>query len=217
MKFNLKIFMRKLYKIKNIVIALPLFFGIVACDNNDDTTVNAELTVEEIVDQGWEYFSDNDYSMALEVFETAIWRGGNIADAYNGAGWSAGKIVELENGLDRSAANFSHSLSMDTTMYDAIGGWAFIAFQQGDWTSAIEKADSLLNRRPGWRFLHESTVDFQDLRLMKAKSYFNKLDFESSYKLITDFLNPSFETDISTEEGRMELQQEIERLRLIYG
>jgi len=217
MRIHLNMFINNLNKLKTIALVFPFLLGVIACDNKDDTTIHDELTVDEIVDQGWNYFSESDYTSALEEFETAIGRGGKIADAYNGAGWSAGKIIDLANGLERSATNFSQSLSIDTTMYDALGGWAFIAFQQGEWTAAIEKADSLLNRRPGWRFLHQSTIDFQDLRLLKAKSYFNNLDFNSSYQVITDFLNPSFVADVSTEEGRMELQQEIERLRLIYG
>jgi hypothetical protein len=52
---------------------------------------------------------------------------------------------------------------------------------------------------------------------MTAQANFYILEFETCYAIITSYLNPSFETDVATEKGRMELQHEIERLRLIYG
>jgi tetratricopeptide (TPR) repeat protein len=150
---------RKNSKIRHLVILLPLTLGIVACDNGDDPKANDELGVEEIIDLGWNYFSENNYSDALELFEAAISRSGNIADAHNGAGWSHG---HMRDGLTQATNSFSNSYSIDTTMYDALGGWAFATFELGNWVSAIEKSDSLLNRRPGWRFLHESNTNFHD-------------------------------------------------------
>ncbi len=203
-----------LSKARYFAILILFTISVVACEKDNNTVASDELTVAEIIDRGWEYYSTNNYTDALEEFESAISRGGDIADAYNGIGWSRGHMTD---GLKLAATSFSQCLEMDTTMYDALGGWAFITFEQGNWESAIEKSDSLLHRRPGWRFLHESTTNFQDIRLMMAQANFYILDFEASYSIITDYLNPDFETDITTEEGRMELQQEIERLRLIYG
>ena len=214
MKLKTKMIISNFSKIRHLLIIFLLTVTIVACDKDDDTVVNDELSVEEIIDLGWEYFAANDYSGALEKFEAAISRGGSIADAHNGAGWSHGHMID---GLSSAANSFSQSYSADTTMYDALGGWAFVAFEQGKWVSAIEKSDSLLHRRPGWRFLHESNTNFQDIRLMMAQANFYTLDFESCYNIITDFFNPSFEADVTTEQGQMELQLEIERLRLIYG
>jgi len=214
MKKKLIMVTGRILSIGKLIVLLPLIIGLIACGKDDDNPVNAELSVSEMIDRGWERFEEADYSGALIEFEAAIERGGDIADAHNGAGWSAG---QLTNSLSVAAASFSRSLATDTTMYDALGGWAFIAFQQDEFTSAIEKADSLLHRRPGWRFLHQTSLDFRDVRLMTAHSYFFMLDFESCYRIIVDYFTPSFVTDVDTEQGRIDLQQEMERLRRKYG
>lgn len=191
-----------------------LLFGTMGCDKDDDDSKQAQLTARELTNLGWDEFKGLNYSAALLNFNEAKLRDENFADAYNGAGWALGR---LPGQLHLAGDNFARCLQLDTTRYDAIGGWSFTEYQLGNYISALNKADSLLQRRSGWRFLHQPEVDFRRLRLMKASAYYSIEQYEDSYEEIINYLNYNFEADISTLEGRRELLAEIERLRRIYG
>ncbi|MDP8228123.1 MAG: hypothetical protein P9M15_01570 [Candidatus Electryoneaceae bacterium] len=186
----------------------------VGCSDDDGGTTGPELSAQELVDEGWDKFEEDDWNGALTDFRSAIDRDINLSDAYNGAGWASGKSPD---GLNNAADYFDVSLQKDTTRYDALGGWAFVVYQQGEWQLSIEKAEYVLHRRPGWRFLHQSSLDFNDLRLMMTTAWCNLDNYDTAYNIVIDYLNPTFETDITTPEGRRELLEEIERLRRIYG
>ncbi len=187
---------------------------VVGCEKDDEDTSNQALTASELTTQGWRAFESGDYLTALNNFNMALSKDNNFSDAYNGLGWTSGKIPAR---LNEAPNYFARSYALDTTRYDALGGWAFAVYQQGNWSSAIEKGDSLLHRRPGWRFLHEPTLDFRDVWLMIAAAYFNLADYYAAYRTIVEHLNAGFEADVNTPAGRRELLEEIERLRRIYG
>jgi len=199
----------KLLGISALLVGAVLLNG---CKKDDGPSV-AVLTPTEQVALGWEYFVGGDYTGSLSEFTLALGRDATLSDAMNGIGWSIGRIPGR---LSEAPQWFARALARDTTRYDALGGWAFAAYQLGDWQSAIHKSDSLLHRRPGWRFLHESTVDQNDIILMQAAAYYNLGDFATSLVSVTS-LNAAFEADVSTPAGRRELFDEIERLRRVYG
>ncbi len=200
------------HTIKALFLVTFLTFALSGCDGEDGPS-GPELTADYLTELGWDSFEQFDYQSALDDFKAALGKNPDHADANNGAGWSAGK---LHGHLNEAPAYFAKSLQIDTTVYDALGGWTFVVFQTGDYEAAIDKADSLLHRRPVWQFHHEQTLDHFDIRLVLAVSYFNIGEFEASYETVR-FLNRYFETDISTPAGRRELFEEIERLRLVYG
>ncbi len=185
------------------------------CSKEDDSpTSGANLSPAQQVGQGWTYYEEGEYTKALQEFEGAIGRDASLSDAWNGKGWTLGKLPDR---LDDAPVCFARALQIDTTRYDAIGGWAFAAYQLGSWSSAIQKSDSLLHRRPGWRFLHEATLNDDDVQLLKAAAHYNLGDFASSYSTVVNYLNPLFEADITKPAGRHELLDEIERLRRVNG
>lgn len=203
--------------VKGLIISMlvaSFSFSVISCGDDEDDNTQAQLTVQEVSARGWESFKDADYSSALTDFSAVIQRDANYSDAYNGAGWSVGR---LPNRLSEAGAYFSRSLQLDTSRYDALGGWSFVEYQLGNYQSSLNKADSLLNRRPGWRFLHQPSVDFRKLRLTKAAAYYSLEQFSNSLSEIRSYLNADFEADVATQEGRRELLSEIERLRRIYG
>lgn len=194
------------------VIALGMVLITIGCDKTEGPS-EAKVTADDLVQQGWSNFENLDYTASLNDFEAAIDLDDCHSDAHNGAGWSAGKI---HGKLKRACDYFAISFSLDTTRYDALGGWVFAVYQQGDWEAAIRKGDSLLYRRQVWQFHHEQTIDFNDIRLVMAVSYFNLGEFEQSLRNV-QMLNSSFEADMNTPIGRRELRDEIERLRKIYA
>lgn len=199
------------------LIPLLLVFALLTvtgCDKTEDTTTAPTLSAQDLVMDGWVKYEDSDWNGALSSFNAAIAENGSLSDAWNGAGWAEGQIP----GQLVSAANrFAVAFQKDTTRYDALGGWAFVEFQRNNLQSAINKSDSLLARRPRWKFLHEQQLDYLDLQLLQSKAYFLLGIYADSYKVVVDHLNPGFSTDISTPFGRQQLSDEIERLERIYG
>ena len=180
----------------------------------DEVPTGPDVTSQELVDQGWEFFEDVKYDEALETFVTAIETEPILSDAYNGAGWSAGKLTGR---LDEAASYFSNSYSMDPNRIDALGGWTFVVYQSGDWDATIEKADMLLVRRSGWRFLHMQSIDYYDVWLITASAHCKLGRWGTGLEIIIQHLNSDFEADTTSQIGHREILEEIERLSKVYG
>ncbi len=195
------------------LLLFGLGLALTGCSKSSSGPSSPTLTVADQVAQGWTDFETGNYSLALSEFQAAIGRDASYADAHNGAGWALGK---LPSRLTEAPTQFALALQLDTTRYDALGGWAFVAYQTGDWQGALAKSDSLLHRRPSWQFLHEKTLDKDDVRLLQAACYYNLGDYATSFATVVTF-SPAFEADVSTPAGRRALFDEIERLRRLYG
>lgn len=214
MKFSKKI---EYIRFSHLLLSalLVLSAGLLSnCGSDDDDDDKVVLTAQELSSRGWTKFKSVDYSGALKDFQDAIVLDGTYSDAWNGAGWAAGRLV---NRLNDASSYFNSCLQRDDNKYDALGGWAFIEYQLGNWQSALDKAENLLNRRTGWRFVHQPSIDFNDLRLMTAAAHYNLADYQASLNVIVQYLNTNFDADINTPAGQRELLDEIERLRQIYG
>lgn len=185
----------------------------VGCSKDDNTT-GTTLTAEEQLNEGWVAFEDGDYSTALSSFQSAYVRSPGLADAWNGAGWALGK---LPSRIDESIEKFQRALSEDTTRYDAYAGWAFAAFNAGSYQLAIDKVNDLLHRRPVWRFLHQQSLDRDDLRLLQAAAYYQLADYSSALNVVVTYFDPLFEADPTTPAGRRAIFDEIETLRRLNG
>ena len=192
---------------------LVFLLAMVGCGDEDGPS-GPIANVQDVVSEGWDYFIEAEYQNAFDTFTRAIEMDRHHSDAHNGAGWSSGKIPGM---LEQASDYFARSYSLDTTRYDALGGWSFVVYQLGEWEATIAKADSLLRRRPVWQFLHESNIDFHDVWLIVASSNCHLGHFERALEIIKDYLNSSFDADSSTPAGRREILDEIERLGRIYG
>jgi len=194
------------------LILSPLFLA--SCGKSEDNATGPTVTAQDLVDQGWDHYRNQQWQDALNSFLGAMDKNGNLADAYNGAGWVEG---QLAGKLNSAADRFARCLQKDSSRYDAIGGWAFVEYQRNNLQSAINKADSLLHRRPLWKFLHQQELDYNDVYLMKAKSQFLLGRYADSYQTVVEHLDSEFSADINTSFGRQQLSDEIERLERIYG
>lgn len=193
-------------------ITFVLGLGISGCGKEKSTAPTTPPT--DLITQGWEEFERGSYQSAYDLFRRAVNADPNLSDAYNGLGWSAGHI---EGKIGEAREHFSRAFSLDSLHYDALGGWTFALYQTEEYSSAIERGGQLLNRKPRWRFLHNPTLDFNDIRLIQAFSWVHLGNFEEAYRVVRNYLNPDFDTDISSPSGKRELLDELERLRSIYG
>jgi len=203
----------RIFRYTFMFASLGLLLMAAGC-GEDEGPSGPKTTARDEVAQGWKYFADANYQAALEAFTRAIQLDVAHSDAHNGAGWSSGKIPGL---LNQASDHFTRSYSLDTTRYDALGGWSFVLYQQQEWVATIAKSDSLLRRRPVWQFLRQPSIDFHDVWLIVASSNCHLGNYERALEIIRIYLNPPFDADATTPAGRREILDEIERLGSIYG
>ncbi len=195
------------------LFAACLTFGVISCDEEGDPT-GPDVTAEDLLGQGWDLFERGEYDSSLVAFMEAIELDNSLSRPYNGAGWSAGRIHGM---LEDAGEYFERSLELDVTRYDALGGWTFVVYQLDEWETALEKAEFLLRRQPNWRFLHEPSLDFDDVRLLTASANYKLGRYGTSLEIITMYFNNTFEADTTSPAGRRAILEEIERLGGIYG
>jgi tetratricopeptide (TPR) repeat protein len=210
---------RKLFLSGCLCFILLLFLTIFTGCEKEESISTPEVTSPDLIYQGWDLFEDSEYQLALDTFLEAIELDVELTDgsrmyAYSGAGWSCGKIP---NRINDARTYFELSVVDEIILLDALGGWIFVEYQSGEWETAILMSKSLLESQPAWRFYHEKTLDYQDILLIMALSYYNLGEYNLSLETIILHFNSSFEADISTSAGRRELLEELERLSEVYG
>lgn len=172
------------------------------------------------VERGWtyyeEYYNSGDYQKikeAMNEFRDVIEDEPDNAEAFNGMGWCYGIKENLASSID----DFDIAMEKESTMIDPYAGLAFVYSDNGQDTEAVDAASNLIQKDSLYQFGHipspyKITVD--DVRLVKAKSHCNLGDFISALTEVK-LINPAFNCNVNTPEGREELLKEIERLREI--
>ena len=179
-----------------------------------------EITAEILTARGWDQFEAGNFVSALSNFHQAIAKDSDYADAYNGCGWS-------ELGLDSLAVaitDFDQSLAKGISTPDPFGGKAIayrdpeeldpgfdIASQDSIRGLAIVCADSVLSRDVRYVFSHDSTFNWQDLRLIMAQSYWHLSQYDEA-KVQVDSLNPENLLNLASVTFVEDLMVEIQRL-----
>lgn len=171
-------------------------------------TTPTDKNVEELVTEGWDQFKSGNYQLALAKFQDATAKDNNFAEAYNGAGWSSARLTNLSDAV----AYFTQSIAKNSSLTEAHAGLAFAYNAQKDYQAAINSANKALSLKTNWLFTYDETIDYKDLYLILASSYFGLANFSQSLSQVQK-LNSAFTADIATYEGKSALAEEIERLR----
>lgn len=185
-----------------IILSLIVFF--IGCSKSSS---EPEKTAQEYLNEGWNYFEQNNYSSALSSFKNAILKNTILADAHNGAGWSAGKTGDTQSSL----TYFQDGYNLESGNNEIKAGLSFSLNANQQFSESNNHANTI---NQSWIFEHDTTLSFNDIILLKAQNYFALGDFPSSINQVK-ILNPTFDCDTNTIEGIMALADEIERLKLI--
>ncbi|TES93190.1 MAG: tetratricopeptide repeat protein [Candidatus Cloacimonadota bacterium] len=160
------------------------------------------------VERAWTYYDEGEYDKAIKEFDDVIEDEPDNGEAYNGLGWCYGKLGELTSAVD----DFNIALEKADTLIDPYAGLTFVYSDIPQDQDCVDAATTLIQRDPLYFFGHDNDIDVDDVRLVKAKSLCNLGNFTSALVEVK-ILNPSFNCDVSTPEGREALLAEIERLR----
>lgn len=178
----------------------------VACEKD-----SKKITYEILLIDADTEFMVGDYTAALQTYLDAQALNPGDARAYSGAGWCHLKLDDLAS----SATTFNSGSTLDNVSADLFAGWSFVLRAQEDFAGSNMKSDSALARDPAWQFGLIPSLDYEDLRLLRAGNYF-LLGLYTQSKAEVVILDASFASvDVTTDSGRAELAQKIEDLKAL--
>lgn len=184
------------------LFCLILFYG---CGEDKVTPPNAE----ELIQQGWAKFAAGDDAGACADFKAAIGLSADTNEAYLGLGWA--ELRQDHAGLAQEA--FDTYLAKVAGSNEAIAGLALAYHAQDKFEDAINMAEDVLSSDPSWSFSpHAPSINYLDLALILAESYYETADFSQSLIVVQQYFDPNFVVDPNTTEGRTQLGIKLESL-----
>jgi tetratricopeptide (TPR) repeat protein len=196
--------MKKRYLLLIAVLfsSLLLIYG---CGDDDG---GGDQTVEELINQGWTKFNAGNYSGASGDFSAANGLTADTTEAYLGLGWS--ELLQSNAGTGENA--FLTFLAKNPNSDDAKAGLAIANHALKEFEDAIDNAEAVLSSNPSWSFSRNSEINYLDLALVLASSYYAVAEFSQSLQVVQNYFEPGFSVDVTTSEGRKDLASKIESL-----
>jgi tetratricopeptide (TPR) repeat protein len=185
------------------LVMLPLALG---CGDNGG---EPDLTAEQLTNQGWVKFEDCQFDEALQKFDRALDKEPEYGDAHNGVGWCCVKLDSLDAAIDA----FGQAISSGVASADPRAGKAVVYrdLEPVNFQLAIDWADSALVIDADYVFSHDEALDWKDLRLILAQSYYGLNQYDEA-KAQVDILNPSNTLDPASDTFVEDLLAELQRL-----
>jgi len=165
-------------------------FVITAIDTSSNESVYSDTaiatphhvyTAAELNLSAWARYESGLYNSAIIYFNQALDLDSTYFDSYNGLGWSYIALYELE--LADSSFNLGSSYA---PAYDEIlAGYSFVYSALNQDEEAINSANSVLSGDNNYVFSHNAQINYCDLRVLLAISYFNTgIYYEESDEIV---------------------------------
>lgn len=177
-----------------LVDGTAYFFGVSAVDEAGNESsragpVQAVATSDAYkTSLGWSDFQTEDYSAASVHFQDALTMNGSYADAHLGLGWSRAYLGQLADAVSSLHAANNNGLSAP----DAHAGLAVVYRDLPELDACVSRAAMVLSADPAWEFSHRSSIDYQDMHLIRAQAYYRMgpLNYPDAQGEV-DILDPS--------------------------
>ena len=216
-----------------------LFFVSIGILFVDGCRKNFSATAEHKASYGWEMYELKDYLKSREWFYNSVETDKKWKDAYNGLGWSYAKLLEMDS-LDTenigSIRTFHRGLLQPKDPWNStdvhleiLAGLTFAYHAKGNDKEAVKFGNALIDstliglnpsRWHSWAFSHDSTLNYLDLRITMASSYFALAEFDSTQvhlKVVLDSLGSSTKliSDYKSLLGRQLVAQQLDSLQKV--
>lgn len=156
-------------------VLLPLFPAVlvVSCgvSGGEDGTTSSDR-----VDEAWRRYRLGQFESAASLFLELTLEDVELAESSGGLGWSHLRMLNPTG----ARLAFQSSLVADVGWLDSRAGEVFALRDGGSSADALlSRARDVLRADPDWRFVHEPTVDWRDLRMTAAQVYYYTQRFDS--------------------------------------
>lgn len=187
-----------------IAVLIPSLVLIYGCGEDKVTPP----TVEQLIEQGWTKFEAGNNPGASADFKAAIGMSADTNEAYLGLGWA--ELRQSHAGMAEKA--FLTYLSKDSDSNDARAGLALAYHAQDKFEDAIDMAEAVLDAGQDWNLSRVPEINYLDLALVLAESYYATGDFSQSLLVVQQYFDDSFNPDVNTNAGRDQLAAKLESL-----
>lgn len=164
----------------------------ISLSGNKDQTA----TVENHNQDGWQSFTNGDYSGAENDFTAALEITQNIsaydsleAEAQTGRGFARAFNRDFANAKSDFINAALHENIATNTDLNIKAGFVLVHFALNEYENAIMKADELLSLNPDYIFQYDQDVYSKKIRLISAQSHYSLGQFEKSAEQL-DIIDP---------------------------
>ena len=164
---------------------------------------------QSLTGEGWEFFEVGEYTNALAKFRDATAADAGYSEAWTGIGWTQLRLLQTAEAL----AAFQEALRISWNSNDAQAGIAFAYRATVEYVTADSAAATLLARSSIWVFIHDETVNRQDLIVLQAACRYLTGNYAAALAAL-QLVEPDFNVDVSTADGRVRLGARIEEWTL---
>lgn len=171
---------------RQLVVYFLTIIVLTGCSFYEETVTSAEnlLTI------AWDYFEQGNYQAAYNKFDAALDMDPKNISAYHGRAWSALLLSDSQKAL----SDFNSTIYYGDTGLDPIAGLAFAYHANQNYSAAITKAISVLTANSYYYFEYKPLINYRDLQLILAMSYFHLGNLGSAYHYIR-LLDPEISVD----------------------
>ncbi len=182
-------------------------------------------TAEDMAEYGWELFETKEYLPSNAWFLDAVSKDSDWKDGYNGLGWTYAKLMVLDSSISHfttGLAKKQHQWNPIDVQSEILAGLTFANHALGKDAKVILYGRAFLDStvKPltaGWMFTHDSLLNYLDVRITLAASYFAVGKFDSTILQVTVILDSLNSSELpitdTTLVGRKEMAKQIMTLQ----
>ena len=182
-------------------------------------------TAEDMAEYGWELFETKEYLPSNAWFLDAVSEDSDWKDGYNGLGWTYAKLMVLDSSIHHfttGLAKKQHQWNPIDVQSEILAGLTFANHALGKDAKVIQYGRTFLDStvKPltaGWMFTHDSLLNYLDVRITLAASYFAVGKFDSTILQVTVILDSLNSSELpitdTTLVGRKEMAKQIMTLQ----
>ena len=182
-------------------------------------------TAEDMAEYGWELFETKEYLPSNAWFLDAVSKDSDWKDGYNGLGWTYAKLMVLDSSISHftiGLAKKQHQWNPIDVQSEILAGLTFANHALGKDAKVIQYGRAFLDStvKPltaGWMFTHDSLLNYLDVRITLAASYFAVGKFDSTILQVTVILDSLNSSELpitdTTLVGRKEMAKQIMTLQ----
>lgn len=185
--------MRQTIKILTLFSSFTVVLILFGCSENfsdNDFLFDPPEQYDALIETGWEHFQNGMYQEAIDSFTGASERNAIESEVYLGLGWSYARNLELikgENNLQKAIAfAIFDSLDLANITAESLAGIGLIKLAAGNYAECITYIDQVLEADGSFSFSKDLSVNYQSLKISKAKSHYYLGEIEQSYLVLQD-------------------------------
>jgi len=177
---------------KNLLILSIAFLFIISCGKGGGGT-NPPTIEEQILENlniAWTFFEQAQYDSSEYYFDRVLALRTNEPRGQIGKGWS--KLLVEDSDFSNIETLFESAMADENLKNDLMAGLAIVNNVQKKYGDAADYVDQLLTAVSTYVFSHKTDINYQDLLVIQAHSYFYNKQFDNAYEsileLTTDYI-----------------------------